>query len=203
MTTWNERFAAGEYPRDPEPSPVLEGHVAAREPGRALDLATGTGRNALFLADVGWQVDALDQSRVGLELARETARERGVDDRIDWVQADATSYAFPAGTYDLVAVSFYRAVDRFADLKEALAPDGLLYVQHHLRTTDDVDVGPGTDRYRFAANELCNACLDLTILYFDQKIETRADGATSATTEIVARNSHGTRQSYPEVAQRE
>jgi SAM-dependent methyltransferase len=200
MTTWDERFRAGEYPQNPDPAPLLVRYVRALDGGRALDVATGTGRNAVFLAGEGYRVDALDQSRAGLEIARENARDRGVTDRVNWVQADVPTYCFPTDTYDLVTVSFYRAVDRFPDLKAALAPGGVLFVEHHLRTTDEMESGPSGDRYRFGANELLGACADLTVLHYEEGIERRADGRRGTVARIVARNSTGQSQSYPSVS---
>jgi SAM-dependent methyltransferase len=197
MTSWDERFREGEYPTDPDPSPVLREYVASFPDGRALDLATGTGRNAVFLAEEGYEVDAIDRSREGLELARENARERGVS--VDWIQADATEYPFPESTYDVLTVSYYRTLDRLGDLKAALAPGGVLFYQHHLRSSDPVDVGPSSDRYRFRSNELLRACLDLTVLYYQERTED-VDGRTSASVILVARNSTGGEQSYPRVS---
>jgi SAM-dependent methyltransferase len=197
MGSWDDRFRTGEYPTDPDPAAVLERYVDTFPDGRALDVATGTGRNAVFLAEQGYRVDAVDQSRPGLEIARENAREHGVAGRVDWIQGDVPTYEFPDGAYDVITISFYRAVDRLADIEEALAPGGVLFVEHHLRSTDDVDVGPSGDRYRFGANELLHACLDLTVLYFDATTEERPDGRLAATTQIVARNTAGHSQSYP------
>ena len=84
------------------------------------------------------------------------------------------------------------------DITEALTPDGVLFVQHHLRTDAPVDGGPSGDRYRFASNELLRACLGLTVLHYAERTEIR-DGGRNAVAEIVARNSSGHRQSYPEV----
>lgn len=199
MTTWDERFRTGEYPRDPEPASLLERYVDALEPGRALDVAAGTGRNAVFLADRGCAVEAVDQSREGLQIIRQRARDRGVADRLELVQADVPSYEFPAETYDLITVSFYRAVDRLPDIKDALVPDGVLFYEHHLRSPEPHEVGPSDDRHRFGANELLHACLDLTVLAFDARTETRSDGRTATLTRIVARNSTGRAQTYPPV----
>lgn len=199
MPTWDERFGAGNYPRNPEPSPILAAYVDAFPDGRALDIATGTGRNAVFLAEEGYRVDGLDRSREGLRIARQNAVERGVADRTNWIQADARTYAFEPSTYDVVTVSFYRAVDRFPDVKEALRPGGVLFAQNHLRTSDPVESGPSSDAHRFSANELLRACLDLTVLYYDERTETRDDGRSSAVARIVARNSTGHHQSYPAV----
>jgi len=199
MTSWDERFRKGSYPTDPDPSPTLRRYLDSCPDGRALDIATGTGRNAVFLASEGYQVDAIDQSREGLQIAGENARERGVADRINWIQADATRYEFPPATYDLVTISFYRAIDRFPDIKKALAPGGVLFVQHHLRTDEPVDRGSSSDRYRFAANELLHACLDLTILHYAERTEVDDDDRRNAIAEIIARNSSGQGQSYPQV----
>ncbi|MFO7927374.1 MAG: class I SAM-dependent methyltransferase [Halobacteriota archaeon] len=197
MTDWDERFESGQYPRDPEPSGLLRRYVDALPAGRALDVATGTGRNAVFLAERGYHVDALDASRVGLETTHGRAAERGVDDRIELVQTDVPTYEFPADTYDLVTISFYRAVDRFADMKESLTEGGVLFVEHHLRTTDSTSSGPSGDRYRFAANELLRSMLDLTVLAYEERTEARPDGRNAAIARVVARNTSGQRQSYP------
>ncbi|MBB6647399.1 class I SAM-dependent methyltransferase [Halobellus ruber] len=199
MTTWDERFRSGAYPTDPDPSPVLRRYLDAAPDGRALDVATGEGRNAVFLASEGYRVDAIDHSEEGLRIAREKARERGVDARAEWIRADVGSFEFPPSTYDLVTISFYRAVDRFPDIFESLTPGGVAFVQHHLRTDDPVDGGPSGDRYRFAANELLHACLGLTVLHYLERTEVR-NGKRNAVAEIVARNSAGRRQSYPEIA---
>ncbi len=196
MTTWDERFREGEYPEDPEPSPVLERYVDSFPDGRALDVATGTGRNALFLAERGYEVDALDRSIEGLKITRRRAAERGVGANVNPIRADATEYAFPASTYDVVTVSFYRTLDRMGDIKESLRPGGVLFYQHHLRTSDPVDAGPSTDRYRYRSNELLRACLDMTVLRYDER-RTESDGQTAADVAVVARNSAGGAQSYP------
>lgn len=197
MTTWDERFRTGAYPQNPDPSPVLRRYITAIPDGRALDVATGTGRNAVFLAESGYTVDAIDQSREGIQIARENATDRGVEDRINWIQADVPSYAFPTAQYDLITISFYRAVDRFPDIKEALAPGGYLFVEHHLRSTESTPSGPSNDRYRFGANELLHSCLDLTVLYYDETTEERPDDKRRASARLLARHTSGTRQSYP------
>ena len=196
---WDERFRNEEYPVDAEPSALLKRFVETLDGGRALDVATGTGRNAVYLAQRGHDVVGLDRSIEGLRLARERATERGVDDRCAWVQTDLGEHTFATEAYDLITSSFFRAVDRLPDLLEALRPGGVLFVEHHLRTTDEVDVGPTGERYRFGANELLHSALSLTVLHFETRTETREDGKRSSVTRVVARKTSGQRQSYPEV----
>ena len=197
MVDWDERFRTGQYPREPEPSTLLKRYVESLPRGRALDVAAGTGRNAVFLADRGYRVDALDASRAGLEIARERAADRGVADRLNCIRGDVSTYEFPSEAYDLVTISFYRAIDRFPDITAALKAGGVLFVEHHLRTTDAVASGPSGDRYRFAANELLHASLDLTVLAYEERTERRSDGRSGAIARVVARNTSGQRQSYP------
>lgn len=194
---WDERFRTQSYPENPEPSPLLREYVTAIPAGRALDVATGTGRNALFLADVGYTVDAIDQSRVGLKIAREEAARRGTDARTNWIQADMGTVCLPVRRYQVITISFFRCLDRFTDLKAALAPEGYLFVEHHLRSTDPTLGGPSDEQYRFGANELLRACLDLTVLYYDETIEDPPDGDPRATVRVLARKSTGAAQSYP------
>jgi len=196
---WDERFRTGEYPQDPDPSPVLRRYVGTFPEGRALDVATGTGRNAVFLAEQGYEVDGIDRSREGLRIARGNARERDVAERTEWILADVPSYAFPEDAYDVITISYYRAVDRFPDIKKALAPGGVLYVEHHLRSTDEAAAGPSSDRYRFAANELLNACLDLTVIHYQATTDVREEDRRAPNARILARNTTGIEQSYPVV----
>ncbi|TKX36870.1 class I SAM-dependent methyltransferase [Halorubrum sp. CGM5_25_10-8B] len=196
-TDWDERFASGEYPRAPEPSLVLRAYEPSLPDGRALDVAAGTGRNAVFLADRGREVDALDASAEGLRVVRDRAAERGIGERIEAVRADVSTYGFPTEAYDVITMSFFHALDRFADLVEALAPGGYLFVEGHLRSADPSPSGPSDDRYRFAANELLRAGLALSVRYYDETTAERPDDRRRATARLLARKASGGRQSYP------
>jgi ubiquinone/menaquinone biosynthesis C-methylase UbiE len=129
MTSWDDRYRRGEYPSDPEPSPILRRYVDSFPDGPVLDVATGTGPNAVFLAQVGRRVDAIDQSRVGLQQAAAKAADRGVGDRVSWIQADVNSNGFPEERYAGITISNYRALDRFTDITEALRSGGYLFVE--------------------------------------------------------------------------
>ncbi|WP_435075235.1 class I SAM-dependent methyltransferase [Halorubrum sp. HHNYT27] len=197
MTDWDERFASGDYPREPEPSPVLRAYEASIPDGRALDVAAGTGRNAVFLAEAGYSVDALDASREGLRVTVERAEEMGIGDRVEPILGDVSTYGFPSEAYELITMSFFHTLDRFSDLTEALVPGGYLFVEGHLRSAAPTPSGPSDDRYRFAANELLRAGLGLTVLYYDETTEERPNDRRRATARLLARRSTGGRQSYP------
>ncbi|HVC66862.1 MAG TPA: class I SAM-dependent methyltransferase [Acidimicrobiales bacterium] len=134
--TWDERYAAGEWPTDPDP--LLVELTGTLSPGRAIDLGCGTGRNAVWLATAGWKVTGVDGSSVGLAQAGQRATEAGTS--LDTVQADLAGYRPDPGAYDLVVVAnIHLPADErghlFAAAAEALAPGGHLYVVgHHLES---------------------------------------------------------------------
>ena len=102
-TAWDERYSSKDYLWTVEPNRFVQQHVAQLTPGTAIDLATGEGRNAVWLAGQGWQVTAVDFSPVGLDKARRLAADHDVD--VEWVEADVTAYQ-PSATFDLVLVAY-------------------------------------------------------------------------------------------------
>ncbi len=193
MTTWDDRFREGRYPRNPDPPAILQRLVGTFPDGRALDIATGTGRCSVFLAECGYEVDAIDRSREGLNIARENADERGVD--VNWIHADALRFPYPESTYDVITARSFRIYDRLTDVKEALAPGGVLFYQDHMRTSEGVDYGP-PERRRVGANDLLHACLDLTVLHY-REFRTGEGSHRGAYAQIVARKSDGATQPHP------
>jgi SAM-dependent methyltransferase len=133
-STWNERYAAAEYVWKADPNVFLVAEVAGMRPGRALDLACGEGRNAVWLAEQGWSATGVDFSEAGLDKGRRLAADRGVE--VDWVCADATVWEPPADGYDLVAVFYLQLPaegrrQAMGVAGRALAPGGTLLVVAH------------------------------------------------------------------------
>lgn len=158
---WNERYREREPPT--EPSDLLREWVDDLPGGRALDVATGGGRNAILLAEHDYSVDAIDVSEEGLEIARGRADEWGVSGRIEFVRDDVETHDFSVETYDAIVVSHYYSLNALPDLKEALAPGGVLLYEHRLHPPGD-----RSSRFRFRANELLRACLDLRIVGYEE-----------------------------------
>ncbi|MCX4853506.1 methyltransferase domain-containing protein [Streptomyces canus] len=102
---WDERYRGSELVWKAEPNRFVEQELAGLEPsGRAVDLAAGEGRNAVWLAERGWEVDAVDFSAVALERAERLAADRGV--RLHTVHTDLTLWAPPEATYDLALIAY-------------------------------------------------------------------------------------------------
>ncbi|MDR5672707.1 class I SAM-dependent methyltransferase [Halalkaliarchaeum sp. AArc-GB] len=197
---WNERYRDDEFELPDDPVPELARRIDTLPDGRALDVATGSGRNALFLAEHGYDVEAVDVSDEALAQARARADE--LDLEIDWIRADVTdpegAFQLEPRAYDLIVVSFFYSPELLPELKEALAPGGVLVYEHHLRSSDPVEVGPSDDRVRFRSNDLLRSCLDLTVLHYAEATRHgKEDGRPSTIATVVARKSCGGAQSYP------
>lgn len=130
---WNERYASQPLLWNVDPGPFLGGEVGHRPPGHALDLGAGEGRTALWLAERGWQVTAVDFSEVALERGRQRATDLGVCGRIEWVCADLLEFDPSGGVYDLVLMMFVhlRQPERRRLLRAAsgaLSPGGTVLI---------------------------------------------------------------------------
>lgn len=103
---WNRRYAASEFLWTVDANRFLVAEAASLPPGLALDLATGEGRNAVWLAEQGWDVCAVDFADVGLEKGQRLAALRGVAGRVSFKAADLRSYRPEPGGFDLVALIY-------------------------------------------------------------------------------------------------
>jgi SAM-dependent methyltransferase len=146
---WNERYRAVDLVWGAEPNCFVEQALGSREPaGRALDLACGEGRNAIWLARRGWSVTGVDYSEVAIERARKLAAAEGVE--VEWICADVTSYEADPEAFALVVVSYLqvgRAALRLvlARVATALAPRGELFMIGHALRNLTVGVGGPQD----------------------------------------------------------
>ena len=119
------------------PNRQLVVEAADLPPGTALDAGSGEGGDALWLAERGWHVTAVDFSAVALERAATVAGARGLADRIEWRHEDLDGWTPPAGHFDLVTAHYLHASwsDRsgmFRRLAASVAPGGTLLVVGHL-----------------------------------------------------------------------
>lgn len=161
-SSWDERYAGSDLVWSATPNQWVEQVAAGLAPGRVLDLAGGEGRNALWLAERGWQATVVDFSQVGLDRARALAVERfGADDeRLVTVRADLLTYPPEPGSFDLVLVVYLhlvaearRTVLRMA--AAAVAPGGRLLVVAHDPTNLTAGVGgPQDPRVLFTGEDV-------------------------------------------------
>jgi SAM-dependent methyltransferase len=160
---WDQRYGGHEHVWSGRPNPHLVEHASALAPGRALDVGCGEGADAVWLAERGWTVTAVDISPVGLERAAGHAREAGptIAERITWQHSDLFAQdTVPFGAYELVTSQYLhmppdvreRALGRLAG---AVAPGGrLLVVSHHPLDLEIPGLRPNVPELFYTASEL-------------------------------------------------
>ena len=136
---WDERYGARPEQWARKPHVHLVSETADLKPGSALDVGTGEGADAIWLAERGWQVTAVDISSVALDRGAAQANRTGarVPERITWLRADLTEWTPPTATFDLVSAQFFHLpstlrVPVYQRLADSVVPGGvLLLVGHH------------------------------------------------------------------------
>lgn len=156
---WDARYRAEPGLWTKEPNAVLVQFAGELEPGRALDVGAGDGRNAIWLATQGWDVTAIDLSTVALERAAERAAAR--DAQLECIVADWHEHDFGESAFELVVVSFMHPQPNereamFERLARALVPGGHVFtvgvslVDHGRRGPPDAERLYTLERVRHA-----------------------------------------------------
>lgn len=203
---WNLRYREGAYATRKHPSVILRDWLTRVTPEsekpHAIDLACGTGRNALFLARRGWRVTAVDISEVALERLAATAAdedleitcrrvdlEAGTEHLGDLIGEAACDLACDLA-YDLAIIIRYANLPLVGNVVASLRAGGHLIAEAHLVTEKPV-AGPGSTRFRLAPGELREAASGLDIIFGEEGIVEDPDGRQVALAQIVARKPQG------------
>ena len=143
---WNERYAARERTSLTEPNRLIVEEIGDAAPGRALDLAAGEGRHAVWLASLGWKVVAVDFSAAGLRRAR--ARAEHERHHINFLLADVHTLPLQSAYFDLVLAAFFHPspperTTLYPAMARTLAPGGtLLLVSYDIANLTEGTGGP-------------------------------------------------------------
>jgi tellurite methyltransferase len=185
---WNERYRLRERAAedlDAAPTPLLVETATRLAPGKALDLACGAGRNALWLAEHGWEVTAVDGAAAAIEILRTRATERGL--KINTIVADLEKGEFEIepSRWDLIAMCYYLQRNLFEPAKRGVAPGGTVISIVHVNEPGEAD-GP----YRLRPGELEQYFADWEILHCREG-KTNDSVHRRAVAEIVARRPLG------------
>ena len=155
---WDRRYGTADSVFLETPNRFLVAEVSGLRPGRALDLGSGAGRNAVWLAERGWTVTAVDFSKVGMAKARRLGTARGVE--VDWVLADLLEYEPQPSAFSLVLYLYVQlpAEERrsvLAKAAAAVAPGGtLLALGHHTRNLTEGWGGPKSPDVLYTPGEV-------------------------------------------------
>jgi 2-polyprenyl-3-methyl-5-hydroxy-6-metoxy-1,4-benzoquinol methylase len=166
---WNDRFGREEFAFGKEPNPFLKKHIRLLPKGKALDIASGEGRNAVFLAQHGFEVDAVDISEKGLKKARKLAREKGV--KINTFLIDLDQYQIEKGRYDLIANFYFLRRRLILRIKKGLKNGGRVIFETYLLEHRTLGTGgPKQAKYFLKPNELLGLFKDFRILFYREGI---------------------------------
>ena len=192
---WDVRFSSEDYLYGTEPNDFLAEQVAGIEPGTALCLAEGEGRNAVYLAGLGFRVTAVDHSVEGGRKTRALARERGVE--VEVVTSDLADYDLGADRWDLIVSIFAHLppavrTDLFMRLPRALAPGGTVILEAYRPGQAGRETGGPPDParlYDLATLEREIVGLDVVVARETERevIEGRGHTGAGAVVQLVAR----------------
>jgi tellurite methyltransferase len=173
---WNQRYLEGTHgtlPPDPLLVQAFDGYVEPLFPnaGRALDIAGGTGRHAIFLAKNGWRVTLTDIAEAGIVNARKNAGD--LASQIEFRVEDLTQFDGSDASYDLILVFFFLRREMFRELVTALKAGGLLIYKGYTCEQAKFGGGPTNPEYLFAENELLHAFPELQVLHYAELIRDR------------------------------
>jgi SAM-dependent methyltransferase len=166
---WDERFKRKEFALGKEPNPFLKKYIHLIPIGKALDIASGEGRNAVFLAQRGFEVDAVDISGKGLKKAQKLAREQGV--KIKTFLVDLDQYQIEKERYDLIANFYYLKRRLIPRIKKGIKKGGRVIFETYLLEHRTLGTeGPKQAKYFLKPNELLRLFKNFRILFYREGI---------------------------------
>jgi tellurite methyltransferase len=167
---WNQRYDRDMYIYGKEPAAFLKQKIGVLKKGKALVLAMGEGRNAVYLAQNGFDVTGVDISDIAIEKCKKLAAERGT--KVNTVVADLTQYDMGEKQFDLITNFYYYDTSIFPKVIAALKPGGMFILEtfstDHPKTGSKY--GPKNPDYLVKPNELLEIFRPLRILYYEDTV---------------------------------
>ncbi len=181
---WDKRFGSKEFALGKGPNPFLKKHIFLLPKGKALDIATGEGRNAVFLAQNRFEVDAVDISQEGLKKARKLAREKGV--KVNALLIDLDDYQIEKDRYDLIANFYFLKRRLIPRIRKGLKKGGKVIFETYLLEHRKLAAGgPRQAKYFLKPNELLRFFKDFRILFYREGVF-REGGRRKAVASLIA-----------------
>jgi len=174
---WNRRHV--EKPMRHHVEPILLNYIKHVNVGYALDIACGVGRNTHFLAESGFNVDAIDLSDYALSQVKD-------DEKINKIEVDLDSYNLEVNKYDLIININYLSRRLFPQMKEALKSGGIMIFETFIVAHGDFN-NPANPEFLLHTNELLHAFIGLDIIYYEEKDDTNFRGEKIRVASMIAR----------------
>jgi len=181
---WDKRFGKKEFALGKRPNPFLKKHIHLLPRGRALDIATGEGRNAVFLAQHGFEVDAVDISEKGLRKAQKLAREKGA--MVNTFAVDLARFQIEKERYELIANFYFLKRRLIPRIKKGLKKGGRVIFETYILDHRELGTGgPKQAKYFLKPNELLRFFKNFRILFYREGIF-REGGKMKAVASLIA-----------------
>ncbi len=184
---WNERYDRNMYIYGKEPTAFLKQKMDGLKKGKALVLAMGEGRNAVYLAQNGFDVTGVDISEVAIEKCNELAKERNTT--VNAVVVDLTDYDMGEEQFDLITKFYYYEPSVFPQVIDALKPGGMFILEQfsidHLKYRETSRFGPSNPDYLVKPNELLEHFKLLRILYYEDTVVELDEGMHRGTAAVI------------------
>lgn len=165
---WNTRYAGEKYLFGKEPVLTLKNYLEHLRKGKALDVAMGEGRNAVYLAQHGFQVEGLDCSSAGVEKAKKLAAEKGVT--LDAKGQNLDFFIMPLMKYDTILMTYYRPNSRFfSEIRRGLVNGGTFLLEAY--TTEQARQAPNPNldfEECYKPNEILAHLKDFHLIYYKE-----------------------------------
>jgi len=167
-SAWDQKYRGAERLWSVAPNQFVARELAELAPGTAIDLAAGEGRNALWLAERGWQVTAVDFSSVAIDRGKQAAAERSVEVR--WLVDDVHTVELSERAFDLVLIAYlqlpWEQMDRvLRRAAAAVAPGGTFFlIGHDARNLSEGYGGPQSDAVLYGPEQVSEALAGLDIV---------------------------------------
>ena len=184
---WNERYDRDMYIYGKEPAAFLKQKMDGLKKGKALVLAMGEGRNAVYLAQNGFDVTGVDISEVAIEKCNRLAKERNTT--VNAVVADLTNYDMGEARFDLITKFYYHEPSIFPRIIDALKPGGMFILEQfsidHLKYRETSGFGPRNPDYLIKPNELLEHFRSLRVLYYEDTVVELDEGMHKGTAAVI------------------
>ena len=181
---WDKKYKGKRFALGTEANPFLRKHIHLLPKGKALDIAAGEGKNAVFLAHHGFDVEAVDISKFALKKARKLAKENGV--KIRTFQADLDHYPIEGGRYDLITDFYFLDRRLIPRIKRGLKKGGRAVFETYLKEEKSLsNDGPKNPRYLLKPNELLTLFRGFRILFYREGIF-KEGGSRKAIASLIA-----------------
>jgi cyclopropane fatty-acyl-phospholipid synthase-like methyltransferase len=170
---WEARYSSAGYLFGKEPIVSLKSYISNLKPGKVLDVAMGEGRNAVFLAQNGFQVEGIDCSAKAVAKAKALADEKKVS--VEAKTQNLDFFLMPLMKYDSIVMSYFKPLPRFfSEIKRGLVMGGTVlfeaYTTEHLKLQNPPNPSIDFDQC-FKPNELLTQLKDFHILYYHEMAE--------------------------------